>query len=301
MNIQRYLFYPLFVFVCVIGIFNTNAADGAMLVADGKANSVIVVDPCNTAESAQLAAKELQRHVEMVTGVLIPIQAQPDRNRRKVNIFIGENKNTKRLGVIADNLKSDGFRIVARKNMVVIIGRDYKGPVIVGIRNPWNYNEVYSPKWKIGAFGEAGTLYGVYEFLRQTCGIRWYMPGELGTVVPKKDRLEIGDMDIISYTRTIFCWIVISENIYPLPQAKGCLKHKRDKVCLGTVILSNLTIGVSSSCIKIAQRNILQTICIAAILQNLFHHEFASAIRGYRVLWILLRHGNLYWFPVGGT
>lgn len=210
MNVKGFLFYLLFVFVCVIGIFNTNKVTGAILVADGKTNSVIVVDPCNTAESVQLAVRELQRHIEQVTGVLMPIQSRPDKNKDKVNIFIGENQYTKQLGISTDSLKSDGFRIVARENWIVIIGRDYKGPVIYGMRNPWNYNEVYSPKWKIGAFGEAGTLYGVYEFLRQTCGVRWYMPGNLGMVVPRKERLEIGAMDLskepdFEYRYTWFC------------------------------------------------------------------------------------------------
>jgi len=50
---------------------------------------------------------------------------------------------------------------------------------------------------KLAAFGEAGTLYGVYEFLRSTCNIRWYMPGELGMVAPKKNSLNVEDLNIV--------------------------------------------------------------------------------------------------------
>ncbi|HOJ39869.1 MAG TPA: DUF4838 domain-containing protein [bacterium] len=37
----------------------------------------------------------------------------------------------------------------------------------------------------------SGTLWGVYDFLERFVGIRWYYPGRLGTVVPKRETLII--------------------------------------------------------------------------------------------------------------
>ncbi len=37
---------------------------------------------------------------------------------------------------------------------------------------------------------DLGTLYGVIDFLERECGIRWYLPGEIGEVVPKKATIK---------------------------------------------------------------------------------------------------------------
>jgi hypothetical protein len=165
------------------------------IVADKKANAIIILMP-DAPDSVKFAANEFQNYINQVTNVIIPIQNQPGTDKTVINIFIGQSEYTKQLGINIDNLKTDGFRIVAKDNWLVIAGRDYAGAPIYGAVNPWQYNEVYSPKLKIGAFGETGTLYGVYEFLYQNCGIRWYMPGPIGTVVSLKDKLEISDLDI---------------------------------------------------------------------------------------------------------
>ena len=162
-----------------------------VLVADGRANAVIVV-ASEACDSVKLAGSELQNYIEQVTGVKIPIQEKPSVDESIVNIFVGQSQYTSGLGISTDGLKNDGVRIVAKDNWISIVGRDYAGPVIYGMVNPWQYNETYNPKLKISAFGETGTLYGVYEFLYQNCGIRWYMPGQLGTVVPKADSLKVG-------------------------------------------------------------------------------------------------------------
>ena len=185
----------VFLVGCVLGLLVPKGLIGGQLMADGKTNTVIVVGS-DVPDSVKLAADELQSHMEQVTGVKAPIQYAPADDDGTINIFVGPSSHTEQLGITVEGLKPEGFRIVARDNWVVILGRDHDGPVVSGVRNPWQYHEVYSPKWKIGAFGEAGTLYGVYEFLRQACGIRWYMPGPLGVVVPQADRLEIGELDI---------------------------------------------------------------------------------------------------------
>ena len=41
-----------------------------------------------------------------------------------------------------------------------------------------------------------GTLNAVYRFLDRQ-GVRWYLPGEVGEVVPQRDTLAVGDLDVI--------------------------------------------------------------------------------------------------------
>jgi len=41
-----------------------------------------------------------------------------------------------------------------------------------------------------------GTLNAVYRFLDRQ-GVRWYLPGEIGEVVPRRDTLAVGDLDVV--------------------------------------------------------------------------------------------------------
>ena len=44
-------------------------------------------------------------------------------------------------------------------------------------------------------FVESATVHGVYEFLERYFGVRYYFPGELGTIIPRHSRVEIADAD----------------------------------------------------------------------------------------------------------
>ena len=165
------------------------------LVRDGKPQSVIIIDK-QAPDSVRHAARELQEHVAKASGANLPIQDSTENLApQTIGIYLGETKAAKTLGVEFANLKSDAFRIIAKDHFLVIAGRDYRGPPVFGLRNPWQLNEVYNSKLKLGAFGEAGTLNGVYHFLEQYCGVRWYMPGDLGTVVPRQPTIRVPVMD----------------------------------------------------------------------------------------------------------
>jgi hypothetical protein len=165
----------------------------SILIANGQPKAVIVVS-AKAPDSVQYAAGELQSYLKEVSGATLAIQHE--KSDKLFNIFVGENDFTKNLGLSAQGLTSDGFKITTGENYLAIFGRDYSGPPIYGLRNPWNYNEVYNPELKLGAFGEMGTLFGVYHFLEDVCGIRWYMPGDLGTVIPKKETIVIDEINL---------------------------------------------------------------------------------------------------------
>ena len=134
-----------------------------------------IVVSSDAAETVRLAGQELQKFVEQVSGSRLEIVETSDDGG---NIVLGEQPD---IAITAD----DGYVIKEKNGNLYISGRDHKG-VVFGIRNPWNSNEVYSDNLKLGAFGEAGTLYGVYAFLEKFAGVRFYMPGDIGTVVPKQ-------------------------------------------------------------------------------------------------------------------
>ncbi len=179
------------------------------LVRDGKPQSVIIIDK-QAPDSVRLAAHEFQEHVAKASGAKLPIQdSTEDLPPQTIGIYLGETKAAKTLGVEFTKLQSDAFRIIAKDRCLVIAGRDYQGPPVIGLRNPWWPNEVYNAKLKIGAFGEAGTLNGVYHFLEQYCGVRWYMPGDLGTVVPRQPtiRVPVGDETVAPDYEYRYPWL----------------------------------------------------------------------------------------------
>lgn len=181
--------------VSLVAVVASISLCGAVtLVEQGQPKSVIVVAPA-APDSVHYAAKELQEYLRQVSGVTVPIQTTVAVPGGTV-IYVGESDSTRKLGLTLDGLTSDGFKIVSGNTWVAIFGRDYAGPPIAAWRNPWRYHEVYNKQLKLGAFGEAGTLYGVYRFLEDVCGVRWYMPGPLGTVVPKKATISTGTLDL---------------------------------------------------------------------------------------------------------
>ncbi len=168
------------------------ASRAVVLVKEGRPAATIVVDE-KAPDSVRYAAQELQDYVRQVSGATLPIAAKAAGGTA---IYLGESAATKRLGVTVAGLKRGGFRIKTGPSWVAIVGTDYSGPPISGLRNPWRHPEVFSDTLKIGAFGDCGTLSGVYRFIEDVCGIRWYMPGDLGIVVPKASTISVGAMSL---------------------------------------------------------------------------------------------------------
>jgi hypothetical protein len=177
--------------VLLLGGIFTAQAWAVTLVQDGKPNGVIVTS-ADAPDSVRLAASELQHYIEKVSGARLPIQNEPlAAHEPGVNVFIGESAFTRALGLRLDGLPGDGFRLEARDHWLAILGRDYRGRPITGLRNPWLPVEVWNSRLKLGAFGEAGTLHGVYQFLEKYCDIRWYMPGDIGEIIPRMNTIDV--------------------------------------------------------------------------------------------------------------
>ncbi len=182
---KPFLLFCLTITTVAIGL---TAAAGSVIFENGAPNAAIVLDP-EAAPPAKYAATELQTYLEKVSGVRLDIVSKPGSG---VNIFVGEGAGTRAAGLNTEGLTYDGFRICSRDGNLYIFGRDRReAKPLVDFRTPFEAIHIYNKKLNICAFGESGTLYAVYEFLRSQCGIRWYMPGELGEVVPHADRLEV--------------------------------------------------------------------------------------------------------------
>jgi hypothetical protein len=114
----------------------------------------------------QASVQDLTRYLGKISGATVPtIQDGAALDPGSIPILIAESAN-RRFGAVGTTaLGGQGFRVVVRPDA-------------------------------IGLFGESdlGTGYAIYELLDRL-GCRWYMPGELGEVIPHRDLLALDATD----------------------------------------------------------------------------------------------------------
>lgn len=162
----------------------THGGPGFPIVDHGAAAAVIYL-PATATPTAKYAAEELRDHIRLATGVELSITPDYPEDAQAGVILVGPSDRATALGVTGDGLGKEGFRLKSGPNWLVLLGNDDdKSPFIdvKGGKHP-NLN---------------GTLWAVYHFLREHVGVRWYMPGELGTVVPGAKTLISPGIDLTS-------------------------------------------------------------------------------------------------------
>src|SRR5262245_51318581 len=117
------------------------------LAAKGRSPFQIVV-ASNAIPSERYAAEELQRYVETITGAKLATVTDSEP-ARSAEILLGDNAHLKRLGLKVEfnELGPEGFVLRTDHNKVIIAGGQPRG-----------------------------TLYGVYTFLEERLGVRWFTP-----------------------------------------------------------------------------------------------------------------------------
>jgi len=155
------------------------------LVKDGKPMASIVIGT-EASRSAQFAASELQYHIEKITGVRLPVvhDTQPVKG---VRVLVGDSKATAALGLHNADFQNQEYLILFRPNTLVLMGRDKRDMGIVD----YNQNDTFP-----GQFDDQATCYAVYDFLERYCGVRWYLPTELGLVCPLQRTLVVKGTEV---------------------------------------------------------------------------------------------------------
>lgn len=163
-----------------------------------------------------LAAQELQTYVEKTTGARLPIETAPN-DAYPVTIYVGRSPSTDAMDLDDSDLDYGAFRSKIGPDFLVLFGRDVDyepiEPWPQGGRSGWSqaheqWREITGSLWNtpmhddrrfnaelgIWIFDRGGSLNAVNEFLR-SLGVRWYMPGELGEVVPETASIALPDID----------------------------------------------------------------------------------------------------------
>ena len=123
------------------------------------------------------AAQEMTNFLSRAFGSVVPVRTKLDP--AKTSIVLGTNTWSVAAGIDTTNLPHDGFVARTKGNAVFIAGFDAN-------HNPLNTQ------------AERGTLFGVYEFLEKYVGCRFYFPGELGEIVPRRDSFSVPETDSVS-------------------------------------------------------------------------------------------------------
>ncbi len=134
-------------------------------------------------EGYNYAAKFLQDYIQRATGIAVPIVKESATNSARRRIFVGNS------GVA----KKQAFKCNPEELIIQPVGKDL---LICGEVTPEGVDR--------------GTLFGVYEYLEQEFGVRWFYPAYQGwsaygdgTIVPKKNEITFPKTAIRSTPRFI--------------------------------------------------------------------------------------------------
>ena len=155
--------FPLIMLVAVVIAFAV-AMQKPTLFNNGKSDYSIVLCK-NASVSEQTAAKELQQYLEQIGGVVLPIITRAELQEGQPHIAIGYNKHFgEELGVERPDDNDEGF----------------------------TYRTVGDNIWIYGG-KQRGTMYGVFSFLENEFGVRWYTHDY--TKVPTLKKWSINELN----------------------------------------------------------------------------------------------------------
>ena len=158
------------------------------IVVASKSRAQIVL-PDKPASLERFAASELQAYLQKSSGVQIAIVDESKSNDTLYAFFLGKTKKSEALGASLneETVGRDGFILQSVPNGLVVLGRN-----------------------------ELGTLFGTYELLERYFDVRWFMPGDLGEHVPKKESLRMGQVNLACKPSFRVRWVGKGE--WPLRQ-----------------------------------------------------------------------------------
>ena len=208
-------------------LFLAPAPGDEYIIRDGQSQAEIII-ATNPPRMVKLAAEELRGHIKKISGAELAITNKPS-GKYPVSVYVGKSAYTDKLGVMArpgspqagDGLQYGAFRMKSGPDYLILLGHDFdfapREPCASGSKDK---NQVLAEWDKLTALrtdtawgnpmggisrafnmatgtcthDEGGSLNAVYEFLRGL-GMRWYMPGELGEVVPEMKTIKLPAVD----------------------------------------------------------------------------------------------------------
>ena len=150
-----------------------------LVIVEGQSSDAVIVRAPGAGPYERLAAEDLAKYIDMMTGVKPAIAETPDAvetalSSRRPLLIVGEAALTAKPDLRAalasvvkksPYLRTDGIVLRREDNRVYVAGND-----------------------------DEAHYFAAAELLRRW-GVRWFMPGEFGECVPEEQELTIGDLD----------------------------------------------------------------------------------------------------------
>lgn len=171
--------FARFLAIALVAISTAVASEDLALV-EHQVSDYRIIHASDAPNSVRLAARELQEFLHKSTGVLLPLRIEPSVGVGSGFISLGETDRALGAGLVFDNLKPDGYRIVTVGKNLFIGGRD-----------------TASTQRNATGGTSNGTLNGVYTFLERHVGVRWLLPGEVGESYPRRKRLLVPGLNTV--------------------------------------------------------------------------------------------------------
>ena len=146
----------------IVGMFASLVSAGEVVLAENGQSAYRIVVAPNASPSTKHGAEELQMFLQQITGAKLPIISDQQPQGAK-EIILGDNAHLRTLGLVIDfaALGKEGYVIRTVGDHLVIAGGQLRG-----------------------------NMYGVYGFLQDHLGCRWFAPKV--SRIPKSPRLAIG-------------------------------------------------------------------------------------------------------------
>ncbi len=189
----------------------------SLLVAEGQPRAEIVI-AAQPARTVKIAARELQTYVEKISGAKLAVTTTPSGGGI-IPIYVGRSEHTDKLNLSDDGLLHGAFRVVSGGPWLALVGRDrdyaprepfpHDPKDLPRVRRDWDALtgetwdidlnlrqtfKMHNKELDVWEQDERGSLNAVHEFLRGL-GVRWYLPGEIGEIVPKQKSIALPKVD----------------------------------------------------------------------------------------------------------
>ena len=150
----------------------------AVSIVPGKTEIVVAE---NAPDVVRFAAEEMRDVLAQSLGAQVPIVKKPTGGM--TSIVLGDTQWSRAAAIDVSKLDRDASIVKVGGSKVFIAGRDSASQSVHQALKSGTFWSLYGM--------ERATLFGVYDFLEREVGARFYFPGELGTVVPPRRRIDL--------------------------------------------------------------------------------------------------------------
>ena len=157
---------------------------GLELVCNGSPNAVIILGEKPTS-AAQMGVYELRHHIQLITGVTLPIRRV--KADAAVKIYIGDSSAARSAGLKPELCSGETYQLKTVGNNIYLIGCDSPDYGTVDYSRYETFPKNY--------FATCGSLHAVYDFLEHQCGVLFCGPWENSTAFQKQKNLSISPVN----------------------------------------------------------------------------------------------------------